>query len=139
MKKDENLDYDIVDFTIIGAVQENMISVQQIYKTIQDIDGLNKQTITGLDETKCNELIQKSIDVININKQNVFEDRLKYENVLDDEQKTNLKSLVQLDNSFNSEINRIVETRLRKKIFEEKSFGVVAICKELNKVYERYV
>ncbi len=139
MKKDENLDYNIVDFTIIGAVQENMISVQQIYKTIQDIDGLNKQTITGLDETKCNELIQKSIDVININKQNVFEDRLKYENILDDEQKTNLKSLVQLDNSFNSEINRIVETRLRKKIFEEKSFGVVAICKELNKVYERYV
>jgi hypothetical protein len=62
-KKKINTDYKIVKSIIIGAIQENMITIQSIYKNLDSIENINKQTIKDISndesETIINDLINE--------------------------------------------------------------------------------
>ncbi len=123
-KKKVNEKYNIISFTTIGAIQQNMISVQQIYKKLNNIDSLNKQTLDNLSNDDCNELIKKVFDVIEENKITKFSENMQSNEILR-EHTDSMKHLMKLDNKFNKEFVTIFDKYLGEKLYSNKSFRVV--------------
>ncbi len=137
MDKKINKNYKIVSFTIIGAIQENMITIQSIYNELVDINNKHKQTLNNLSNNKCDELIKNIFDIVNINKQKLFTDNLENNKVLKEHCDT-MKHLTNLDNKFNLDVNNIIKKYLNEKLFENKSLRVNVLAKELEKTYKQY-
>ncbi len=135
--KKDNESYNIVSFTTIGAIQQNMISVQQICKKLCNINALNKQTLDGLSNDECNELIKNAFDVIEKNKINKFSENMQSNEVLR-EHADSMKHLMKLDNQFNKDIITLFDKYLKEKVFDNKSFRVSKLCSELDKLYHIY-
>ena len=136
-KKKVNKNYKIVDFVTIGAIQQNMISVQQIYKKLDTIDSLNKQSINNLSNEECNELTKKIFDIVQENKINIFSKNIQSNEILK-EHVDSMKHLTDLDNKFNTEIIKSFEVFLKEKLFLHKNFRLSSLCKELKRVYDKY-
>ncbi len=136
-KKKVNEEYNIVSFTTIGAIQQNMISVQQIYKKLNNIDSLNKQTLDNLSNDDCNKLIKKVFDVIDENKIKKFSENMQSNDILR-EHNDSMKHLMKLDNKFNKELVTIFDKYLGEKLYSNKSFRVSKLCTELKDLYHNY-
>lgn len=136
-KKVINKDYEIDSFHIIGAIQQNMISVQQIYKDLKNIDSLNKQTLNGLSNEECDDLIGNTLNIIEENKIRKFSENMESNEILRDHAES-MKELMKLDNRFNNDIVNIIDRYLNDKIFDKKNFKLGGLCAELSKLYKRY-
>lgn len=136
-KKVINKDFNIVSFKIIGTIQQNMISVQQIYKKLDNIDSLNKQTLDNLTNNECDNLIKRVFDIIEENKMKKFSENMESNEILR-EHADSMKHLMKLDNQFNKEIINIINKYLKDKVFRNKNLLINKLCSELTLLYNRY-
>lgn len=136
-KKKINKDFNIVSFKTIGTIQQNMITIQQIYKSLDSIDSLNKQTLQSLSNDECDILTNKIFDVIEKNKFTTFENNMQSNDILRDHIDS-LKHLRKLDNEFNKKIINVFDNYMKEKLFDNKSFRVNKLCGDLQKVYNNY-
>ncbi len=132
-----NTDFKIKDYIVIGAIQENVITIQSIYNSIEDIDKMNKQTLTEMNEVECDNLISNVFNVVTTNKQNLFTQNLQ-ENEILSEHCDSMMHLTNLDNKFNKEINNTILKYLDMKIKDKKNFSVKKISTELKSIYDKY-
>jgi hypothetical protein len=77
-----NTDYKIVKSIIIGAIQENMITIQSIYKNLDSIENINKQTIKEISNDESETIINDIFKIVNNNKLNLFVNKLEDNKVL---------------------------------------------------------
>ena len=142
MKKKINKEYAITKTIIIGAIQENMITIQSIYKNLDNIDNLNKQTINDISDEESEQLIEDIFKIVNNNKLNLFVNKLEDTNNKSNEILKNhcdtMKYLTMMDNEFNNNINNTVQKYLNEKIKHKKSFQVKTLCTELKTIYNMY-
>ena len=141
-KKKINKEYVIIKTIIIGAIQENMITIQSIYKNLDNIDNLNKQTINDISDEESEQLIEDIFKIVNNNKLKLFVDKLedtsnKANEILKSHCDT-MKHLTMMDNEFNNNINNTVQKYLNEKIINKKSFQVKKLCTELTNIYNKY-
>jgi hypothetical protein len=136
-KKKVNKDFKIVSFKTIGTIQQNMITIQQIYKSLDSIDSLNKQTLQSLSNDECEILTNKIFNVIEKNKFDTFENNMQSNEILRDHVDS-LKHLRKLDNKFNEEIVNVFDNYMKEKLFDNKSFRVNKLCIDLQKIYFNY-
>lgn len=142
MKKKINKKYVITKTIIIGAIQENMITIQSIYKNLDNIDNLNKQTINDISDEESEQLIEEIFKIVNKNKLKLFVDKLEDTNNKSNEILKNhcdtMKHLTMMDNEFNNNINNTIKKYLSEKIINKKSFQVKKLCTELKNIYNKY-
>jgi hypothetical protein len=142
MKKKINKEYVIIKTIIIGAIQENMITIQSIYKNLDNIDNLNKQTINDISDEESEQLIEDIFKIVNNNKLKLFVNKLEDTNNKSNEILKNhcdtMKHLTMMDNEFNNNINNTVQKYLNEKIINKKSFQVKKLCTELTNIYNKY-
>ena len=142
MKKKINKEYVIIKTIIIGAIQENMITIQSIYKNLDNIDNLNKQTINDISDEESEQLIEDIFKIVNNNKLKLFVNKLEDTNNKSNEILKNhcdtMKHLTMMDNEFNNNINNTVQKYLNEKIINKKSFQVKKLCTELKNIYNMY-
>ncbi len=136
-KKKINTDFKIKDYIVIGAIQENVITIQSIYNEIEDIDNMNKQTLTEMNEVECDNLISNVFNVVTTNKQKLFTQKLQDNEILS-EHCDSMMHLTDLDNKFNKEINNTILKYLDMKIKDKKNFSVNKLSTELKSIYSKY-
>ena len=137
MKKKINKDTKIIDFVIIGAIQDNIITIQSIYKSLDSIDNMNKQTLTEISDEECNNIITSVISIISKNKNTLFVENLEKNEILKEHCDT-MKHLTKLDCEFNNSVNNIVKKYLNEKINDKKNLRVNRIVNELENIYKEY-
>jgi hypothetical protein len=136
-KKKMNTDYKIVKSIIIGAIQENMITIQSIYKNLDSIENINKQTIKDISNDESEKIINDIFKIVNNNKLNLFVNKLEDNKVLKSHCDT-MKYLTTMDNEFNNSINDLINEYLSEKLFNNKSFRVKKLCSDLKVIYDKY-
>ena len=136
-KKKMNTDYKIVKSVIIGAIQENMITIQSIYKNLDSIENINKQTIKDISNDESETIINDIFKIVNNNKLNLFVNKLEDNKVLKSHCDT-MKHLTMMDNEFNNSINNTVNNYLEEKLYNGKSFRVKKLCDDLKVIYNKY-
>jgi hypothetical protein len=136
-KKKMNTDYKIVKSIIIGAIQENMITIQSIYKNLDSIENINKQTIKDISNDESETIINDIFKIVNNNKLNLFVNKLEDNKVLKNHCDT-MKHLTTMDNEFNNNINDLINDYLSEKLYNNKSFRVKKLCCDLKVIYDRF-
>ena len=136
-KKKMNTDYKIVKSIIIGAIQENMITIQNIYKNLDSIENINKQTIKDISNDESETIINDIFKIVNNNKLNLFVNKLEDNKVLKSHCDT-MKHLTTMDNEFNNSINNLINDYLGEKLYNNKSFRVKKLCGDLKVIYDKY-
>ncbi len=137
LKKTINNGFKIIGFTPIGAIQENMITVQSIYNEIEDINTMNKQTINAISNEQYDNLINLAFNVVNNNKNKLFKKNLEENEHLKSHCES-MKELTKLDNEFNKEINNKLSSYLKEKIKNNGQFKQKKLKEELQSIYKRY-
>jgi hypothetical protein len=136
-KKKINTDYKIIKSVIIGAIQENIITIQSIYKNLDSIESINKQTIEDISNDESETIINDIFKIVNNNKLNLFVNKLEDNKVLKSHCDT-MKHLTTMDNEFNNNINDLINEYLSEKLYNNKSFRVKKLCGDLKVIYDRY-
>jgi hypothetical protein len=136
-KKKINKDYKIVKSIIIGAIQENIITIQSIYQNLDSIENINKQTIQDINDNESEAIINDIFNIVNNNKLNLFVNKLEDNKVLKSHCDT-MKHLTIMDNKFNNSINDIINEYLGEKLYSNKSFRVKKLCNDLKTIYDKY-
>lgn len=136
-KKKINTGYKIIKSIIIGAIQENMITIQSIYQNLDSIENINKQTINDISNDESETIITDIFKIVNNNKLNLFVNKLEDNEILKNHCDT-MKHLTIMDNEFNNNINDIINNYLNEKLYNNKNFQVKKLCNDLKIIYDKY-
>jgi hypothetical protein len=118
----------ITDFSVIGAVPENMITVQSVLKDFSGFDKKSK-TLFDIKKPEIKNTILKIKKIIKDNKNKVIQMKISEDKKLNeyvdafDEIK---KNETEFDTSINTLVSRFIKEKLEGKIFKQ-----VALCKEI--------
>ena len=132
MKDDyKNDGYNLKNCVIFGIIPDNMLTVQKICNTFENINKLTKSI--GKDkEDKINEIIDATSDLIINKKHELFKTLIK-----DNKNITNVnlafKEMVKKEEKLESEISDLIAEYLKPKILNNKNFKCAKLCEQLTK------